>query len=129
VTDIAESVVERTESTVEDTELRAELIAYQLESALEAERERQQHAQERERLAAKVTELEQRTASLTMTEAARLAGLNLDSQPARYFLHHYANAGHPPDPERILRDYCAQVLGKPVPEAHRRRLQRLTTRR
>jgi hypothetical protein len=70
-----------------------------------------------------VTELEQRNAGLAMAEAARRAGLNLDSQPARFFLHHYAG---PPDPERILRDYCLQVLGKPVPEAYRRRLQRLT---
>ena len=73
-----------------------------------------------------MAELEERNARLAMTEAARVAGLNLDSQRARYFLHHYANAGNPPDPERILTAYCAQVLGKPVPEAHRRRLQRLT---
>ena len=56
-------------------------------------------------------------------EAARVAGLNLDSQPARFFMHFYDG---PPDPERILTAYCAQVLGKPVPEAYRRRLHRLT---
>jgi hypothetical protein len=116
MTDIAEP-------TVEDTELRAELIAFQLEAAVEAERQRQDHARERERLAAKVTELEQRNAGLAMAEAARLAGLNLDHQPARYFMAHYDG---PADPETILRRYCLEVLGRPVPEAMRRRLYRLT---
>jgi hypothetical protein len=124
VTDLAERTVEDCEPT-DGTELEAELIAFQLEAAVEAERQRLADEQERERLAAKVTELERRNASLAMTEAARLAGLNLDSQPARFFLHHYAG---PPDPERILTEYCLQVLGKPVPEAHRRRLHRLTAR-
>jgi hypothetical protein len=116
-------VTDTVESTVGDTGLRAELIAFRLESAVEAERQRQQHAKEQELLAAKVAELEQSNSSLAMAEAARLAGLNLDSQPARYFMAHYNG---PPDPERILRDYCLQVLGRPVPEAHRRRLHRLT---
>jgi hypothetical protein len=58
-----------------------------------------------------------------MAEAARLAGLNLNHQTARYFMHHYDG---PPDPETILRRYCVEVLGKAPPEAHRRRLQRLT---
>jgi hypothetical protein len=73
--------------------------------------------------AAKVTELEQRNASLAMAEAARLAGLNLDHQTARYFMAHYDG---PPDPETILRRYCLEVLGRPIPEDHRRRLQRFT---
>ena len=70
-----------------------------------------------------MTELEQRNARMAMAEAARLAGLNLDHQTVRYFMHHYDG---PPDPERILTDYCVQMLGKPPPEAHRRRLQRRT---
>jgi hypothetical protein len=116
VTDIAEPIVE-------DSELRAELIAFQLETAVEAERQRQRDAKERERLATKVAELEAANAKLAMAEAARLAGLNLSHQTARYFMHHYDG---PPDPERILTDYCVQVLGKAPPEAYRRRLQRPT---
>lgn len=113
------------EPTVEDSDLRAELIAFQLETAIEAERQRQRDAKERERLATKVAELEERNSALTMAEAARLAGLDLDSQPAKFFMHFYDG---PPDPETILRRFCLEVLGKPIPEAHRRRLQRLTTR-
>jgi hypothetical protein len=116
------------EPTLDDTELRASLIALQLQHGIDAERQRLAEERERERHAAELAELEERNARLAMAEAARLAGLDLDSQPARYFLHHYAAAGNPPDPERILRDYCLQVLGRPVPEAHRRRLQQRLTR-
>jgi hypothetical protein len=118
-------VTDLAEPTVEDSELRAELIAFQLETAVEAERQRLADEQERKRLAAKVAELEQRNARMAMAEAARLAGLNLDHQTARFFMHFYDG---PPDPETILRRYCLEVLGKAPPEAHRRRLQRRLTR-
>jgi hypothetical protein len=96
---------------------RSDLIAMQLQAALDQQAE----ARERERLAAKLSELEAANAELTMTEAARQAGLNLNHQTARFFLHHYTG---PADPERILTDYCTKVLGKAPPIAHVRRLQR-----
>lgn len=83
------------EPTVDDTELRAELIAFELETAVEAERQRQRDAKERERLATKVTELEQRNASLTMAGAARAAGLSLEHQTARYFMGRLRRATRP----------------------------------
>jgi hypothetical protein len=48
VTDLAEPIAEDSEPVVEGTELQAELIAYQLESALEVERQRRREAAERD---------------------------------------------------------------------------------
>jgi hypothetical protein len=102
---------------VTDIDVRADLIAAQLQTAVE----RAADEAERERLAAKVTELETANAKLTMAEAARQAGLNLEHQTVRFFMHYYDG---PPDPERILTDFCTKLHGKPPPMALLRRLQR-----